>query len=196
MDDQTKKNKELKEIATTNSTSSVGFPNRIRPEDILKQIGEMTNPISTLNKPSLLRQICSPDEREMLRVRNEVIKSEIKARKVMIDGLTACITTYIKTHEGDLKIRGITWLQTRFTELFTNLDKVSSDIIISFFETYSNFCSRTENIPNLPADEKDKMKKEALKRAWTTSSKIEKTFTTLLSEIESMVRSVIKEVSS
>lgn len=190
MSDEEKNSLEKKELIKKN----IGMPARVTPNEVFEMIDKVMIKINDEPAPGLLERIINKPARERAAEIERAKTSAISTRKELIDGLHNVIKTYVDTHEGDLRVRGIAFILTTFSELRDNLHKVVQHSIVTHFEIYSDVVDRIKAIKNLTDEQKSELIKRAIQRATESEDVTNKNAKDILKQFFTQVKSITAEI--
>jgi hypothetical protein len=160
---------------------------KINPDEIFKKIDDLKTGFGI--EPSFLEQLFLPGARNYAQEIARAKSAVVHARKELIDGLSGAINIYVDAHAADLKLRTKEFILETFQRIFLTISNTNEDIIIGFFEIYSQFVDRIQPIPNLSAEMVEKAIRRAGERALDRE---QKSISTLNQSLDALTDQVIK----
>jgi len=192
----TRKNETLAKeevLAPAMSASDRTMPmEKIDPDEIFKKIDELKSGFGP--EPTFLEQLFLPGSRDYARELAKARAAALKARKELIDGLAHCVNIYVDAHASELKLRTKQFILDTFQRIFLTISRANEDIIIGFYEIYSQFVVRIQSIPNLSKKMIDDAISRASERALTRENKSMETLHHSLDALTQQVIGLMEEV--
>jgi len=165
---------------------------RINPPEIFNTINQLA---ATVNEPmpGLWERLTQPGAKQRAEVINEIKTSRIEAVNEFIGGLKTQVALYVKAHENDFKIVSAAAYIGRFEQIYPELERMSSNTLISFLDNLSSELSRMDGYPNLPPAYLDKQREAAMVRADEARDHAYKTFKNLIDQFAELVKGMVAD---
>jgi len=180
------KDEVMKPVSATNHRHQMPME-KINPDEIFKKIDELKMGFGA--EPSFVEQFFLPGARDYAREIARARSSAIRARKELIDGLSGAVSIYVDAHTSELKLRTKEFILETFQRIFLTISSTNEDVIIGFYQIYSQFVDRIQTIPNLSAE----TIKNAIGRAGERAlAREHKSIETLNQSLDALTEQVIK----
>jgi hypothetical protein len=172
------------------------LPDKVDANDIFSRIDRVREGIKNDLEPSFLAQLFSANKRQQAAALNEVKVNSIRARAILIEGLSQTIATFVDIHGGDLKVRGKAHVLATFAEMTKNLDRVIGSTYTAFIDTYATAVERIEAMPKLTEAQRQQQIAAAWERALRAQQRGEETFNAVLDSLRDQVVQIVEEIGA